>query len=360
MKNLKNITLLLSLVAMLFTACIKDEALNQEADILSMNLDMDILEKEPIISNDEIICYVKPGTDLSSLSPTFEITEGATMMPESGTERDFRTPQIYTVKSQDEKYQKEYTVNFISLDISEKFHFDNFELKSNSYHQLYELDENGEKSLAWASGNNGYSWVAGSATPEEYPTSMSEDGFEKNCAKLTTCSTGFLGAGYGTPIASGNLFMGEFKTNISEPLKSTLFGVPLRHKPLFLKGHYKYKSGDEYKLKSGDVLDRRDSCDIYAVVFEVDLDTKHLDGTNILTHPNIVSIARLDKPKETDTWTPFKIDFITQPGKTFDEEKLKEGKYNFTIVFTSSKEGNLYNGAVGSTLYVDEVELIVR
>ena len=46
--------------------------------------------------------------------------------------------------------------------------------------------------------------------------------------------------------------------------------------------------------------------------------------------------------------------------KYIDKEKLLEGKYNVAIVFTSSLEGDHFNGAIGSTLLIDEVELIYR
>ena len=35
-----------------------------------------------------------------------------------------------------------------------------------------------------------------------------------------------------------------------------------------------------------------------------------------------------------------------------------DGKYNIAIVFTSSLEGDHFNGAIGSTLLIDEAELI--
>ena len=47
-------------------------------------------------------------------------------------------------------------------------------------------------------------------------------------------------------------------------------------------------------------------------------------------------------------------------GKYIDKEKLTAGKYNVAIVFTSSLEGDHFNGAIGSTLLIDEVELIYR
>ncbi|KAB5214168.1 hypothetical protein GAB12_25115, partial [Bacteroides thetaiotaomicron] len=45
-------------------------------------------------------------------------------------------------------------------------------------------------------------------------------------------------------------------------------------------------------------------------------------------------------------------------GRVIDDTKLKNGKYKLGIVLSSSVDGAYFKGAVGSTLYVDEVELI--
>ena len=49
---------------------------------------------------------------------------------------------------------------------------------------------------------------------------------------------------------------------------------------------------------------------------------------------------------------------ITLKGRVIDDTKLKNGAYKLGIVFSSSVDGAYFKGAVGSTLYVDEVELI--
>ncbi len=368
MKHLINITSIL-LVVFLLNACIKEEAPNKEADILALNITSEILKRPPVISNSEVVSYLKAGVSPQSLAPTFVITEGARLVPQSGTERDFTTPQVYTVYSEDRQWQKNYKITFITSGTVKQYHFDNYELKDNKYQELYELDSLGQKSVIWASGNSGFSFTAGNASASEYPTSIAENGFVNSCSKLTTCSTGALGEMFGSPIASGNLFMGVFDLDISNPLKSTHFGMPINYTPKSLRGHYKYKSGDVFKrytdengnkIIQGEVLDRKDSCAIYAVFYETSEDTPHLDGTNVLTHPNIISVAQLKQAEETETWTSFDIPFVMKPDKSIDFDKLQEGAYNLTIVFSSSKDGNLYNGAIGSTLYVDEVELVAE
>lgn len=87
---------------------------------------------------------------------------------------------------------------------------------------------------------------------------------------------------------------------------------------------------------------------------------QYLDGTNSLTSDNIVSMARIQDKKETDTWTRFAIPFVMKDGKTIDADKLKNGKYNISIIMSSSIDGANFNGAVGSNLYVDEMQLFYK
>lgn len=58
-----------------------------------------------------------------------------------------------------------------------------------------------------------------------------------------------------------------------------------------------------------------------------------------------------------DQWTRFDLDFKLQNNKTINEEKLKAGKYKLTIVFSSSIQGGYFEGAIGSELCIDEVEI---
>lgn len=164
----------------------------------------------------------------------------------------------------------------------------------------------------------------------------------------------------GMPIAAGNLFIGSFDVNnaMSYPLQATKFGLPFRYVPTYLAGYYKYKAGDKFTDEGKPVDGKRDICDIYAIMYETSESVPTLDGSNAFTSPNLVSIARIDNAKETDEWTYFKLPFITRPGKFIDKEKLRDGKYNVAIVFTSSLEGAYFNGAIGSTLLIDEVELV--
>lgn len=360
---------LILISAFIFSSCIKDEAQNTEADIVSCTVDGNLLIRNPIITNNEVRLYVNGWDDITHIAPVFEITDGATIEPASGSVHDFSTPQTYTVTSQDGQWKKAYTVSFISDDIATNYHFENmkwYEYVDNwnpsaepkkLFHVFYDTTIEGAN-MEWGSGNAGYMITNNSAPAESYPTSQSEDGFVGKCVKLTTVSTGALGVGFGAPLAAGNLFLGTFEINLLNMAKSTHFGQPFRKMPQALVGYYKYKAGEKYTDKNNTVVpEKKDEFDIYAVFYEVTADVPYLDGTNSLTSDNIILLARLTDKKETDEWTRFNIPFEAVNGRKIDAQKLKDGKYNLAIIMSSSKDGANFNGAVGSTLYVDEMEL---
>ena len=68
-------------------------------------------------------------------------------------------------------------------------------------------------------------------------------------------------------------------------------------------------------------------------------------------------MARIDKTETTSQCSKFDLEFKLQNGKTIDEEKLKDGKYKLAIVFSSSIQGAYFEGATGSELCIDEVEI---
>lgn len=160
---------------LLCTSCIKDEAPNAEADILNCIVPQEILRRDPIIENDRVSLMVKAETDLTRQAPQFILTEGATIEPASGTMRDFTAPQYYTVTSEDGKWKKKYEVTYIIAGLSTQYHFENVR-QSGKYHVFYEADDNGKETMAWASGNPGYSLTGVPKEPEDFPTVSDNNG----------------------------------------------------------------------------------------------------------------------------------------------------------------------------------------
>ena len=105
--------------------------------------------------------------------------------------------------------------------------------------------------------------------------------------------------------------------------------------------------------------ERHDTADIYAVLYEVDpADFQALNGDDVLSSPRIVMMARIDKPGEPTEWTHFSEPFRLMPGKEFDEQRLRNDGYAIAVVATSSRQGAYFEGAIGSTLYVDELRVV--
>lgn len=347
---------------LLCTSCIKDEAPNAEADILSCKVPAEILKREPIIQNNSITLMVKPTTDMEHQAPEFILTPGATITPASGTEHDFTTPQKYTVTSESGKWKKTYTVAYISDDLPTFYEFEDTIITAESKGDYFVLTENKGGKLEWHSGNPGFRLTGVAKSAYDYPTMQDENGVVGKCAKLVTRSTGFFGNMVNMPIAAGNLFMGNFDVSsaLVDALKSTQFGYPFYHKPTKIVGYYKFKAGPKFMSGGKEVPGKKDIFNIYAMFYETDNELRTLDGyfkANNYQSPNLVALAMIDDPEEKSEWTRFELPFKYVYGKEVDADKLLAGSYNVAIVFSSSVDGDIFEGAPESTLWIDEVEL---
>ena len=61
------------LLTLLSVSCIREEAPNAEADILSCTVDGDILKAEPEIGNESVTLTVKSDADITNLAPVFTL-----------------------------------------------------------------------------------------------------------------------------------------------------------------------------------------------------------------------------------------------------------------------------------------------
>lgn len=358
------------LIAMfVLDSCINHEYLpNAEADILSATIDHadSLLATEPTISDFMVTFRLKDIPKDYHFSPRFTLTDGATISPQNGTVLDFSKPQTYVVTSENKQWQKKYIVDFLIDSPDFEYSFEQVETDSiNRYHIFYSLNENQQKIYNWGSGNKGFSLTLSLSNakkfPEAYPTYQINEGYKGKAAKLVTLSTGTLGASFGAPLASGNLFIGDFvEVNPSDPRIGLHFGRPYKSPtaPVALQGFYKYKAGDKFTVNKPPSSLTKDTWDAYALLFEKGNGEGYLRGDFSFEDPRIVGIARVnsDKYGETSEWTSFEAPFIFKEGKAFDSKK----EYFYTIVFAASKEGNIFNGAVGSTLWIDEVKFITK
>lgn len=83
-----------------------------------------------------------------------------------------------------------------------------------------------------------------------------------------------------------------------------------------------------------------------------------LHGDDVKTHPLIVAIADMGTVAPVDEWTPFALTF--RYTGTIDYDLLDSREYSLAIVFSSSNEGDKFEGAIGSELFIDKVSIICR
>ena len=369
---------LLLLSAVLLSSCFKDEPLNAECDILEASVAVEHPEEMFFQKSDSLVRInsdestirfsVRRTADLTRLAPRFRITEGATINPESGSMHDFSQGAVdYTVTSQDGQWSRRYQVLFqpITVTVTDtvKFDFEHYQLDANyqKFYVWYEPSAEGPQQL-WATGNGGF-FIANQSKPADaYPTVPADGGVDGGqCVKLMTLDTGPLGRSTGRPIAAGNLFLGTFNAAIAlkDALHATEMGVPFTQQPQKLTGYYKYQPGPEFKDKQQNLVNRTDSADIYAVLYrnhDAEGRPVVLYGDNVLTSPLIVSKARIERVEPVGEWTPFEILF--QQLGIIDEELLAGRGYNLALVFSASIHGDTFEGAIGSTLFIDQVRII--
>ncbi len=167
-------------------------------------------------------------------------------------------------------------------------------------------------------------------------------------------------------VTAGTLFTGQFKLNATSPLKSTLFGVPYRKKPVSFKISYKYTPGPTFyetkitgnayprTVEKIEIAGKTDACSINAYLYEVNSYDESLDGTNINTSNKVIMKATFSESNSTSSYADRTITFSETGNGTYDPNKF----YKLAIVCSSSAEGDAYKGAPGSTLWIKHLEIV--
>ncbi|KAA5471998.1 PCMD domain-containing protein [Bacteroides caccae] len=353
------------------TSCIQNEALNVEAAIDGCS-GSDI--QQCLIDPNEftVQLYASRAADPSKININFNLPAGASIVPvQRFTEDGINTynfkdenPRLFKVTSEDGAFSATYTIRLWQTEMPFTYDFETLS-SDNPYHKFTEDNPSSGtiiRRLELASGNPGFELTKMAKAPDGYPTVQVNGGVDGGkCVKLETKDTGSFGSMVKMYIAAGNLFIGSFEVGQAlsgNAMKATHFGFPFFYYPLRLEGWYKYKAGPTFSSKGKPVEGRKDECDIYGVLYETDDNVQFLDGSTSLDSPNIVALARnIKELPETDIWKQFNFKFEPQNGKSIDPDKLGKGIYKLAIVFSSSVDGAKFEGAVGSTLYIDKVTI---
>jgi len=298
--------------------------------------------------------------ELAALVPTIEISPKATITPATGVKQDFASNVTYTVIAEDGTV-KEYVVSLAGRQVSMKFPFDEWKSVGTGKSKH---DEPAEETLATSATAASLLWLYG---VEGFPLYKETEDIVAGeaAAKLVTMDTSAQMNALVPAITSGSVFTGKFVLNMGDRLSSTKFGIAYDKKPAYFRGWYKYTPGEKFidgagASKPEDVVEHpeiTDECAIQAVLYEaVDADGKEviLTGHDINTSEYRVATAVLGDGTAKTAYTYFDLPFTYVDGKEYEAGK----SYKLAIVCSSSKDGDLFKGAGGSTLWIDELEII--
>ena len=168
-------------------------------------------------------------------------------------------------------------------------------------------------------------------------------------------------------LAAASLYYGRFNNLVGISGAKIDFGQPFTSRPIAFKGWYQYSPevidnerqevGNSGILKNGDT----DLCAIYIILAKGVHQVDNTNTSTLLTVDNIwkdnnfIAYGELPADQCVDTkdeWKEFTIPL------QYKEDQFGEQPTHLIIVCTSSKYGDYFTGAVGSTLYVDDFSLV--
>lgn len=347
--NLRFISVIVLLAAL--TACVKDTHFGASdlGYIKSFTVKGQI--GQTIIMANNIYIAVDLDYDLSHITPTVEISNYATISPDPTIAQDFRNPVSYTVTSESGVTTKYLVTIYQTLP--------EIQLPNSGFQQWYTASSSGKSYFQIGTGAADTIWATSNAgavsitTPNVAPVASNGD----TIAELTTLNAGRLAQLMGQGVAAGSLFTGTFRLNISNPVASARFGTKFAGRPKSFSIKYKYLPGMPMMNGRGVTIAGKDSLDIYVLLEDRSTNpwkrvaTAWFRSDNAQTEFTKLSLSfvygKLPQPK-----------YYEFPSGTSVWGSGEEKPTHITVVFSSSARGNLFEGAPGSKLWVNDLEFI--
>jgi hypothetical protein len=275
-------------------------------------------------------------------SPEFTLSPGASALPASGTEVSFDNMEdavTYQVTAEDGSEVTYFLIlrnhQLPNADLEDWY------ITTGMNGKTYKEPGINKNVTAWATANSGTSIYSLYGTK---PLTV-----EGNT--IAEISTGFTTV---IPITAGTLFTGRFDldgaiNNPTDPKQATIMGIPFTLRPSALVFTYTYKPGNHYtrstlndpdNLFGGFTTEEIPGTDKFAAY--VILELRNELGTT--------EIARAELYSDVEILTPTRVSLPF-------EYQSSASPTHITVVFSSSKDGDLYTGSVGSKLTVDDIEL---
>lgn len=352
---------------------IEGDTESDKAEILSFQIANESVLDTEINGTDITVYFSDDLTDETvntmELSAVIGISENASI--ESGAVDRFtlEEPRRYIIKAQDGINRVFYTVTAAR---KRRYTFDAEWVKGN------ETDETDPELLyyqppveGWTTSNAAF-YLLKTGFNDSIPfvvKPLDQGKLLTRCAMIRTVDS--RGKSFGETeeapipkISTGTLFTGDFEANVRYPLQSTRIGMDFHREPLSMKVTFKYTPGEIFyacgnKLESNKATVNKTKTDQYqlmAFLYEVENEEETLDLEAIYTSKSIVLKAQ--QVGGESAWKTATLKFTQANNNVYDSSK----KYRMAIAFLSSRwdGSNCYNGAPGSTLLIESVEIISK
>ncbi len=207
----------------------------------------------------------------------------------------------------------------------------------------------------WNTGNEGTAnSMVNNPRSNTYP-----DDTDKERGRVIKMESIWVGAPFGqSTFAAGNIFTGYFKTNMGDPIKSAKMGRKYTSRPMGMKGEAKYISKNINRNKGGGSFDKYvGTPDKGAIVFRLEKwqnpnqNPEDFGGGNKPSGtPIIIADGILEINDTGGQYVKFEMRMNYRDTKTIPTH----------VVFTASSSiyGENFCGGEGSTLWLDNMELI--
>jgi len=309
-----------------------------------------------VINNDSLTVVVtvpETMTDFMLAPSEIVISNFASVNPEAGEIQDFSAPVDYFVTAEDGSVSI-YSVKVLRGGSQPQLDNSSFEDWYTETVGFSTVEQPGvdKASTIWGTANRGLALggSSGNTTKQERDNS--------NYAKLESVAAPAL-----VRIAAATIFTGKFTDgfpSVSDPRSNITLGTPFSARPLSFSFSYTYQPGANNQDGNGDPLSYGDQCDIYLFLENREGSQVKRVGTAWFRSGTAVSEWSKENVKikygpleASDPWYAY-----AQPAQGEAWGDGTETVTHITILATSSFEGDFFNGAIGSTLELDDIELL--
>lgn len=356
---MRSTTLHIVVLFFFLSSCVKEDyfGYSNYANIKVLEVSNQASQTVIITGENKVIVEIPGGVDLTQIVlQKLELSSFATADVQVGDILNLEAPISLKVTAEDGSVQ-DWILEALVASVTPQLANGDLNLWYKTNSDYFEPGES-KASTIWGTGNQGTFILNKLAT---VPYDLGNDNL---AAQMITLDNGFLGSTFGAPIAAGSIFTGVFNSDNLDPKDPEAaidFGTPFSGRPEKIQFTYSYVPGEENKDKDGELLPYSDQMDVYAIL-EVRtgdkierLATAWLRSGEVQQELVTISLdfiyGELDDSYPT-YMLPQNSTFVSQDSAGFILPT------HITFVASSSFDGALFAGAVGSSLIVDDIVMI--